>query len=71
MDVAAFIGSPPMNLIEGELEEGTLSVGAYRLALPEPPAHPPGPVTIGIRPGHIALADEGMAASLYLSENLG
>ena len=71
MDVAAFIGSPPMNLIEGELEEATLSVGAYRVALPEPPAHPPGPVVIGIRPGHIALADEGMTASLYLSENLG
>ena len=71
MDVAAFIGSPPMNLIEGHLEGGTVTIGDYRLALPKAPDHPAGAVVVGVRPTHIALADAGLPAELYLSENLG
>ena len=71
MDVAAFIGSPPMNLIEGRLDGQEIAIGDYRLTLPRAPSHPTGPVVVGIRPTHIALADRGLAAELYLSENLG
>ena len=71
MDVAAFIGSPPMNLIEGRLEGRTVALGDYRFELPATPDHPGGPVVVGIRPAHIAVRDAGLAADLYLSENLG
>jgi multiple sugar transport system ATP-binding protein len=61
--VAGFIGSPPMNLIDGRLEpgEGTLhfhdASGALRLRIPGEhakslAAHAGKPVTCGIRPEH-------------------
>lgn len=70
-DVAAFIGSPPMNLIEGRLHRKTVSIGGYNVDLPQAPNHPGGPVVVGVRPAHIALAPDGLAGNLYLSENLG
>jgi ABC-type sugar transport system ATPase subunit len=71
MDVAGFIGSPPMNLLPARIEAGAVSVvgrrvaeaGAYRARSPE--------VVLGIRPSHIRLAGEGLPARLLLSENLG
>ena len=71
MDVAAFIGSPPMNLIAANLEGATVQVGDYSVDLPKAPANAPGKVILGIRPSHIALADQGLKTDLYLSENLG
>lgn len=70
IDVAAFIGSPPMNLIDGRVEGRTMSIGEYRLELPAAPDHS-GDVVVGIRPSHIDLCDSGLPANLYLSENLG
>ncbi|HEY8316874.1 MAG TPA: sn-glycerol-3-phosphate ABC transporter ATP-binding protein UgpC [Gaiellaceae bacterium] len=46
--VAAFIGSPAMNLVEAEISEGGVAFGGYRI-----PAHPPrsnGRLIVGIRP---------------------
>jgi ABC-type sugar transport system ATPase subunit len=71
MDVAGFIGSPPMNLLPARIDAGAVSVvgrrvaeaGAYRARSPE--------VVLGIRPSHIRLAGEGLPARLLLSENLG
>ncbi|MGN6470444.1 MAG: ABC transporter ATP-binding protein [Rhizobiaceae bacterium] len=71
MDVAGFIGSPPMNLLPARIDAGAVSVvgrrvaeaGAYRVRSPE--------VVLGIRPSHIRLAGEGLPARLLLSENLG
>tara|TARA_R110002124_G_scaffold67647_10_gene183646 strand:- start:2032 stop:3099 length:1068 start_codon:yes stop_codon:yes gene_type:complete len=71
MAVAAFIGSPPMNLISAQLDGSELRVGDYQLTLPGVNSRPPGPVILGIRPSHITLSDSGLKASLYLSENLG
>lgn len=71
MDVAAFIGSPPMNLISADLDGTTLRVGDYAMDLEKTPVHGPGKVVLGIRPSHISLADRGLKTSLYLSENLG
>jgi ABC-type sugar transport system ATPase subunit len=70
IDVAAFIGSPPMNLFDGNVEGKTVSVGDYRVDLPRAPGHS-GKVIVGIRPSHIHLSDSGLPANLYLSENLG
>lgn len=51
--VAGFVGSPKMNLIDGEVVEGCLHTRAgARLALP---GAAPGSATIGIRPEDIAL----------------
>jgi len=71
MDVAAFIGSPPMNLIPAELNGGEIRVGGYSMTLPNAPANAPTQVILGIRPSHIGLSDQGLKTSLYLSENLG
>lgn len=71
MDVAAFIGSPPMNLIEGRLDGATVCIGDYRIDLPGRPDHPGGEVIVGVRPTHISLAEEGLSGELYLLENLG
>ncbi len=51
--VAAFIGSPAMNLAEGTLAEGTVSVGSLRIPLARdrrPPRLEDGRVVVGIRP---------------------
>jgi multiple sugar transport system ATP-binding protein len=46
--VAAFIGSPAMNLVEAEIADGTLRFGGY--AIPLAGAPPAGAVIAGIRP---------------------
>ncbi|HXY46231.1 MAG TPA: TOBE domain-containing protein, partial [Acidimicrobiales bacterium] len=74
--VAGFIGSPPMNLLPGEVvapsaggppvavvSGGTVRVGAYE---------PGRRVTIGIRPEHLVVADAGtLEATVSLVESLG
>jgi multiple sugar transport system ATP-binding protein len=57
--VASFIGSPPMNLIEGNASDGTFrtdgaSVGAVPAALS-------GRVVLGIRPAHLSLIEPAAA----------
>jgi sn-glycerol 3-phosphate transport system ATP-binding protein len=50
--VAAFMGSPPMNLIPGVIRSGVLHVGGTHVsAAPSPD----GPVTVGARPEHLQL----------------
>lgn len=71
VDVAAFIGSPPMNLLPARLDGRRVTIAGYSFKLPEAPDRTSGAVTIGIRPSHIRLAETGLPARLYLSENLG
>src|SRR5688500_752713 len=47
--VAAFIGSPAMNLVEATVEDGQARFGSCRLALP-PGARPRGRIILGLRP---------------------
>jgi sn-glycerol 3-phosphate transport system ATP-binding protein len=47
--VAAFMGSPPMNLMSGEVRDGILHIGGAAITLV---AAPDGPITVGIRPEH-------------------
>jgi sn-glycerol 3-phosphate transport system ATP-binding protein len=50
--VAAFMGSPPMNLIPGVITSGVLHVGDTTVtSVPSPD----GPVTVGVRPEHLRL----------------
>jgi multiple sugar transport system ATP-binding protein len=48
--VAAFIGSPAMNLVEADVEGGELRFGGYAIPLPASGAPPAGRVIAGLRP---------------------
>jgi ABC-type sugar transport system ATPase subunit len=71
MDVAGFIGSPPMNLLPARIEAGTVWVGQYRVADAEHYRACVGEIVLGIRPSHVRLVADGLPARLLLSENLG
>ena len=70
IDVAAFIGSPPMNLLPGRYAAGEVSLGSHRLRtrLQIPGAHD---VVFGIRPGAVRIGAEGIPAPVELIEDLG
>ena len=64
--VAAFMGSPAMNLVEADIADGMLSAAGWRVPLAphRAPAHR-GRVILGIRPSDfeaVAFADPGMPA---------
>jgi multiple sugar transport system ATP-binding protein len=46
--VAAFIGSPAMNLVEADVQDGAMSFGGYRLPVREAP--PTSRTIVGVRP---------------------
>ena len=61
--VAAFIGSPAMNLVEAEVGDGRLRFGGFTIPLPTAGAPPAGRVITGIRPEAFedgAFADPGL-----------
>jgi len=70
VDVAAFIGTPPMNLVPGVWDGAFAVVGEHRLALGET-APAPRSVVIGIRPGDLRVADSGLPARVERIEDLG
>jgi ABC-type sugar transport system ATPase subunit len=70
MVVAAFIGSPPMNLLPGTIQRGRLFVGAFESALGREGIGE-GPVTVGLRPGALSFADRGIPGRVDLVEDLG
>lgn len=77
--VAGFIGSPEMNFAEGELvgEGGRPVFRAGPLTIPvdnarQTAAVSPGmPVTLGIRPEHLAIASSGIPARVLHVERMG
>ena len=71
--VAGFIGSPTMNFFEGSIADGVFMTD-HGAALPLPDGLgpvPDEPLVYGIRPEHIALASEGLAANVELVEPTG
>ena len=71
--VAAFIGSPGMNLIKGTAKSGgTVDAGGANLIMPGQHNVSDGqPIVYGIRPEHLELSDEGMAATVAVVEPTG
>jgi multiple sugar transport system ATP-binding protein len=58
--VAAFIGSPSMNLVEARVTNGTVTFGSYSLPIPaglELSGHAGGTVVLGVRPSDFEDAD--------------
>jgi ABC-type sugar transport system ATPase subunit len=82
--VAGFIGTPPMNFLEGHVQHGSDGLAfvsdALRIPLaaerrPDPATHPDETVMLGVRPEDLALADAPepgtIPARLVLAEILG
>ena len=73
--VAGFIGSPPMNVLDGRIDdrgEAVLLPDGQRLTLPQPrPTDAGRPIKLGIRPEHLAVATDGFSIEVELVEALG
>lgn len=71
MFVASFIGSPAMNLIEGEISGGVFRAAGVQIAGLSNGAN--GPVTLGFRAEDASLVSEGgqLSAEIYSMELLG
>ncbi len=78
--VAGFIGSPQMNFltakVEGQTADSiTVSLNGAALTIPtlgHAPVDPARPVTLGIRPDRLEIADEGqLTGTIRLAERLG
>ena len=70
--VASFLGTPPMNLIEGVVEDGQFVAGDLAFALPDHLLVGDGPCTFGIRPEEVAVVESGgIPADVVGIERLG
>lgn len=72
--VAGFLGSPPMNFLDGEISDGQVRGDGYGFALPEwaRTLARGAPVIVGLRPEDISLqAGSSQAASISLVEPMG
>jgi multiple sugar transport system ATP-binding protein len=68
--VARFCGSPPMNVLDGEIADGVFRHPCGEVPVRGVPAR--GPVTLGFRPEHVELASTGgFAGEIYVVEPLG
>jgi inositol-phosphate transport system ATP-binding protein len=65
--VASFIGSPPINLIAGEAQGGTVAVNGAKF----PAEGASGAVTVGLRPEHLRFGDSGFAGQIVQIEPMG
>ena len=68
--VAGFIGSPAMNLLQGEVRADGFAAGGMVLPLP-PGRHAPGAAVYGIRPEHWRLDPAGVPATVTVVEPTG
>jgi ABC-type sugar transport system ATPase subunit len=64
--VARFIGTPPMNLLEGEIRGGV-----FRGAVEWPIPGPDGPALVGVRPEDLRLGEGPWEGTVDVVENLG
>jgi multiple sugar transport system ATP-binding protein len=73
--VAGFIGSPAMNLLQAEIEDGHAIVGGHRMPVDRTAlAKATGAVTIGVRPESFRVVDagqDGIPVKVTLVEELG
>jgi multiple sugar transport system ATP-binding protein len=70
--VAGFIGSPPMNFLEGRIEGGRFTSADGSLTVPLRQAPRQGPMVLGIRPEHVGVGNgAGAKFTLDLVEPIG
>jgi multiple sugar transport system ATP-binding protein len=66
--VAGFIGAPPMNLIQGQAENGRFSAWGINIACP---AFVQGPVVLGVRPEDCTIGGDDLTGSVFAVEPTG
>ncbi|HZF85655.1 MAG TPA: ABC transporter ATP-binding protein [Burkholderiaceae bacterium] len=66
--VAGFIGTPPMNLLDATVANGQVRVAGTTVTAP---TVPDGDVVLGVRPGDLRLAADGIPARVDFVEDLG
>jgi len=71
VDVAGFLGNPPMNLLPARMEDGRAIIEGVSLSLPSLAALGRKDVTLGIRPSGVRLAADGVPATVTMCEALG
>ena len=71
VEVAAFLGNPPMNVLPARLSGGRVSVGGASFEAPKLAALGEREVILGIRPSQIVLGAAGVPAIVTLCEVLG
>ena len=70
--VARFLGSPGMNLLAGRVEAGGMNVEVGGAVLPLATRYDvAGEVIVGVRPEHLAVADEGIVVDVRAVESHG
>lgn len=74
--VAGFIGTPPMNLLPAVLEGGQVRIGESLMPVLPPPlgesgGAAPRDVTLGVRPGDLRIASQGIPAAVEFVEDFG
>ena len=71
--VAGFIGSPAMNLLEGNLSGTTVKIGGYEVSMDAAAAAKASSnkVVVGVRPEHLEVANDGISMTVNLVEELG
>lgn len=62
--VAGFVGTPSMNFLEGEVADGTMTIGEARLPLGDAAAGPPRALVLGLRPDRLRIAEPGDPCAL-------
>jgi multiple sugar transport system ATP-binding protein len=67
--VAAFLGSPRVNLLEARLEADAIVAGPFRL--PRPQTALPARISVGLRPEHVTLGATGVGGDVVAVEPLG
>jgi ABC-type sugar transport system ATPase subunit len=70
VEVAGFIGTPPMNLLPAVWDGAFAHVDGHRLPLGSAAATPQ-QVTLGVRPNDLRIADTGLPARVERIEDLG
>ncbi len=70
VDIAKFIGSPPMNLLPATMTDGAVTIAGHVLKTTHV-SRETRDVIVGIRPGAVRIGDAGMPATVELVENLG
>lgn len=68
--VASFMGAPPMNLVDAQIENGVVRM-ADGVTLGRTETNENGPVTFGIRPEDVDLSGEGIPMNIEIVEELG
>ena len=65
--IAGFIGSPPINMINGEARDGVMCAGSVAFQF----EGGPGAVTVGLRPEHLRFTGSGLSGRIAQLEPMG